>query len=64
MVIHNSGFDIHSPKHDTLKAITRFTLLPIIGLSWAVLKLGPIATLTMMMIFGAGLVYIWMLKRD
>jgi endonuclease YncB( thermonuclease family) len=51
-------------KHDNLKAITRFTLLPIIGLSWVVLKLGPIATLTMMIIFGVGLISIWMLKRD
>jgi endonuclease YncB( thermonuclease family) len=52
-------------KHDNLKAITRFTLLPIIGLSWVVLKLGPIATLTMMMIFAVGPVaYIWILKRD
>ena len=51
-------------KHDTLKAITRFTLLPIIGLSWVFLKLGPIATLTMMIIFGVGLISIWMLKKD
>ena len=51
-------------KHDNLKAITRFTLLPIIGLSWVALKLGPIATLTMMIIFGVGLISIWMFKRD
>ena len=51
-------------NHDTLKAITRFTLLPIIGLSWVVLKLGPISTLTMMMIFGVGVIYIWMIKKD
>lgn len=52
-------------KHDTLKVITRFTLLPIIGLSWVILKLGTIATLTMMMIFAVGLAaYIWILKRD
>jgi endonuclease YncB( thermonuclease family) len=51
-------------KHDNLKAITRFSLLPIIGLSWVVLKLGPIATLTLMIIFGVGVVYIWMSKRN
>jgi len=51
-------------KHDTLKAITRFTLSPIIGLSWVSLKLGPIATLIMMIIFGVGLISIWMLKKD
>ena len=51
-------------KHDTIKAITRFTLLPIIGLSWVVLKIGPIATLIMMIILGAGVISIWMLKRD
>ena len=51
-------------KHDALKAITRFTLLPIIGLSWVVLKLGPIVPLTMMIIFGAGLISMWMVKRD
>jgi endonuclease YncB( thermonuclease family) len=50
-------------KHNTLKAITRFALLPIIGLSWVVLKLGPIAPLIMMIIFGLGLISIWMLKK-
>jgi hypothetical protein len=50
-------------KHDTLKAITRFTLLPIIGLSWVALKLGPIATLIIMIIFGVGVVSIWMVKK-
>jgi endonuclease YncB( thermonuclease family) len=51
-------------KHDTFKAITRFSLLPIIGLSWVALKLGPIATLTMMIIFGVGLIYIWMFRKN
>jgi endonuclease YncB( thermonuclease family) len=50
-------------KHDNLKAITRFTLLPIIGLSWIVLKLGPIATLIMMITFGVGVISIWMVKK-
>jgi hypothetical protein len=50
-------------KHDTLKAITRFILLPIIGLSWVALKLGPIATLIMMIILGAGLISLWMVKK-
>lgn len=51
-------------KHDTLKAITRFTLLPVIGLSWVALQSGPIVTLTMMILFGVGLISIWMLKRN
>ena len=51
-------------KHDNLKTITRFSLLPIIGLSWVALKLGPIATLTMMITFGLGLIYIWMFKKN
>jgi len=49
-------------KHDYLKAITRFSLLPIIGLSWVALRLGSTATLTMMITFGLGLIYIWMFK--
>jgi endonuclease YncB( thermonuclease family) len=51
-------------KHDILKTITRFTLSPIIGLSWVVLKIGPAATLTLMIIFGVGLFSIGMLKKD
>ncbi|MGD9230152.1 MAG: thermonuclease family protein [Desulfobacterales bacterium] len=45
-------------KHDYLKAITRFSLLPIIGLSWVALRIGSITTLTMLIIFGIGLIYI------
>jgi len=50
-------------KHDYLKAITRFSLLPIIGLSWVALRIGSIATLTIVIIFGIGLVLILMFKR-
>ena len=51
-------------KHDYLKAITRFSLLPIIGLSWVAVRLGSTATLTMVIILGVGLIYIWMFKRN
>jgi endonuclease YncB( thermonuclease family) len=50
-------------KHDYLKAMIRFSLLPIIGLSWVALRIGSIATLTMAIIFGIGLFLILMFKR-
>lgn len=34
-------------KHDTLKAVVRWSLLPIVGASWIALKLGPVPTMTL-----------------
>ncbi len=45
-------------KHEILKTLVRFSLLPIIGLCWVVLKLGSMAAPLVVLIFCAGLAYI------
>jgi endonuclease YncB( thermonuclease family) len=50
-------------KHESLKAVTRLSLLPIIGLSWVVLKLGLETTLIIIILFSGGLIHILRLKR-
>jgi endonuclease YncB( thermonuclease family) len=41
-------------KHDSLKVITRLSLLPVIGLSWVILKLGPEITIMIIMLLIGG----------
>ena len=50
-------------KHYILKTMVRFSLLPIVGLCWVALKIGTMAALLIMMIFGTGLVYILRISR-
>jgi hypothetical protein len=38
-------------EHDSLKIIVRIGLLPVVGVSWIVLKFGPISTVALMLIF-------------
>jgi len=38
-------------KHDNLRAMARVSLLPFVGFSWVILKLGPIPTLALMLLF-------------
>ena len=38
-------------KHDTLKTIVRWGLAPLIAVSWITLKIGPVSTLALMLIF-------------
>ena len=57
----------HSPpmadsiaKHDSLRAVVRVSLLPVVGVSWMVLNIGPVSTLALMLFFIScfvGLVY-------
>jgi len=47
-------------KHDILRAMVRLGLAPLIGVSWIVLKIGPLSTVALMLIFifcFVGLVY-------
>lgn len=37
-------------KHDTLRAVVRWSLLPLVGVSWLALKLGPTATLVLLVL--------------
>jgi hypothetical protein len=34
-------------KHEALRAVVRWSLLPFIGMSWLTLKLGPVPTLVL-----------------
>jgi hypothetical protein len=43
-------------KHANLHAITRFSLLPLIGVSWLALKMGPASTMALMLFFAFGLI--------
>jgi len=55
----------HSPpmadfiaKHDRLRAVVRVSLLPVVGVSWIALKLGPPATVTLLLFLGISLMSI------
>jgi hypothetical protein len=38
-------------KHDSLRTVVRVTLLPVVGVSWVALKIGPVSTLALMLLF-------------
>jgi hypothetical protein len=38
-------------KHDTLRTVVRASLLPVVGVSWIALKMGPLSTVALMFIF-------------
>jgi endonuclease YncB( thermonuclease family) len=50
-------------QHEILKRVTRICLLPIIGLSWVILKLGFETTFIIIMLFGGGFLYTARFKR-
>lgn len=43
-------------NNDGLRAIARAILLPVVGVSWVALKLGPVSTMALMIFFGIGLI--------
>jgi len=38
-------------KHDSMRAMVRISLLPVVGISWVTLKIGPLSTMALMLIF-------------
>ena len=42
-------------KHTTLRTVARWTLLPLVGVSWFALNLGPIPALALILLLGSGL---------
>jgi len=53
----------HSPavadfiaEHDNWRAIVRLSLLPVVGMSWVALKLGPVPALAFIFLFGFSLI--------
>jgi hypothetical protein len=43
-------------NNDGLRAIARAILLPVVGVSWVALKLGPVSTMALMIFFGIGFI--------
>ena len=43
-------------NNDGLRAIAHAILLPVVGVSWVALKLGPVSTMALMIFFGIGLI--------
>jgi len=39
-------------EHDSLRTIVRLSLLPVVGISWAAIKIGPTITLILLLVFG------------
>ena len=43
-------------KHDSLRMIVRLGLIPLVGVGWLALKIGPVFTMVFMLFFGIGLI--------
>jgi hypothetical protein len=50
-------------KHDSLRAMVRISLLPVVGVSWIALKIGPVSTMALMLFFTFGLIGIVGIRR-
>ena len=50
-------------KHDSMRAFVRISLLPVVGMSWVVLKVGPLSTLAMVLFFSIGMVGLVRIRR-
>jgi hypothetical protein len=42
-------------KHDNLRVMVRLGLIPLVGITWLALKIGPVSTMALMLFFGIGL---------
>ncbi len=51
-------------KHDSLKAMVRISLLPVVGVSWIAMKIGLLSTMALMLIFISCFVgLVWFRRR-
>jgi hypothetical protein len=50
-------------KHDHLRMMVRMTLFPLVGISWIALKLGILLTISIILLFGIGLIGLTKVKR-
>ena len=50
-------------KHDHLRMMVRMTLFPLVGISWVALKLGILPAISLMLLFGIGLIGVTKVKR-
>ena len=49
-------------NHDNIKILVRLSLLPLVGISWLALKMGPMFTITLMVLFVFGLIRLFLKK--
>ena len=50
-------------KYDSMRAVVRVSLLPVVGVCWVTLRLGPMATAVLVFLFGIALIGMTNLKR-
>jgi hypothetical protein len=50
-------------KHPNLRLITRVSLLPIVGVSWVALRVGPAYSLALILLLGSGLIALANIRR-
>ena len=51
-------------EHDSLRAMVRISLLPVVGVSWVALKIGLVSTVALMLIFISCFVgFVWFRRR-
>jgi hypothetical protein len=48
--------------HDNLKTVVRLSLLPLVGISWLTLKMGPVFTISFMVLFVFGFIGLFLNK--
>ena len=52
-------------KHDSLRAMVRISLLPVVGVSWIALKIGLVSTMALMLFFAFCLIgLVWFRRRE
>ena len=42
-------------KHDAVRSVVSWSLIPVVGVSYVALKLGPVPSLALMLLLGSGL---------
>ncbi|MBW2605271.1 MAG: hypothetical protein JRE28_13315 [Deltaproteobacteria bacterium] len=50
-------------KHESLRTLVRVSLLPLVGVSWAALNIGPLYCLAIMLLFLSGSIGLVEFKR-
>jgi hypothetical protein len=50
-------------KHNTLRLIVRMTLIPLTGISGVALKLGVLPAISLLLLFGIGLIGLTTVRR-
>ena len=50
-------------NHDNMKAFIRISLLPVVGMSWVALKIGPITTMAIILFFSISMVGLVRIRR-